>query len=517
MFYLNSIRPIVLFFCATSTVLAQDAGNLADAAMNNDAVLVGQLLDQGAHPDEAGQFDTSAIHWTVEAGNSELLETLLSAGANPDLVTRYGVSPLVLAIEKGSAAMVNQLLEAGANPETLDKAGQSALMLAAQSGELSNVRALIESGASIDRTDEHFGQTALMFAARAGQKSIVDYLLTQGADPDARTDTGDIPDWVAPNSQRGFGFGIGIIRGGTPADRGRREPVPGGMTPLLYAARHGYTEIVDLLLQQGADIQLSEANNISPLLMAVENNQVETATLLIAQGADLDQQDWYGRSPLWEAINVRNLYIHNDLFDNFVNNRNELLELIKLLVEKGANINVRTSESPPIRHHLLSITGTLEWVDFTGQTPFIRAARAGDMAVLELLLHHDADPLITTYAGTNALMAAAGINWVVSQTWTESSENLLAAVKLCFELRMDVNHVNSMGLAAIHGAANRGSNEIIEFLVENGARLDIMDNEGRTPLDWAKGVFLATHPAEEKPESMALITQLLEERNMPVK
>jgi len=94
---------------------------------------------------------------------------------------------------------------------------------------------------------------------------------------------------------------------------------------------------------------------------------------------------------------------------------------------------------------------------------------------------------------------------------------LLAAVKLCFELGMDVNHVNSMGLTAIHGAANRGSNDIIEFLVENGARLDIMDNEGRTPLDWAKGVFLATHPAEEKPESMALITQLLEERNMPVK
>ncbi len=516
MFYLKSIRPIVLFFCATSTVLAQDAGNLADAAMNNDAVLVGQLLDQGANPDEAGQFDTSAIHWTVEAGNSELLETLLSAGANPDLVTRYGVSPLVLAIEKGSSAMVNQLLEAGANPETLDKAGQSALMLAAESGELSNVRALIESGASVDRTDEHFGQTALMFAARAGHKSIVDYLLTQGADPDARTDTGDIPNWVAPNSQRGFGFGIGIIRGGTPADRGRREPVQGEMTSLLYAARHGYTEVAALLLQRGAGIHLSEANNISPLLMAVENNQVETAKLLIDQGADVNQQDWYGRSPLWEAINVRNLYIHNDLFDNFVSNRDELFNLIQLLIEAGADVNVRTSESPPIRHHLLSITGTLEWVDFTGQTPFIRAARAGDMAVLELLLEHNADPLLTTYAGTNALMAVAGINWVVSQTWTESPENLLAAVSLCLELGMDVNHVNSMGLAAIHGAANRGSNAIIEFLVENGALLDIQDNEGRTPLDWARGVFLATHPAEEKPESMALIKQLLEEGNMPV-
>lgn len=516
MFYIKFTRLIALFFCLSSTAWAQDAGNLADAAMRGDAVLVRQLLDQGANPDEPGQFGTSAIHWSVEAGNLDLLVNLLANDANPDLKTRYGVTPLALAIEKGSTVMAKLLLEAGADPETLDNARQSVLMLAAQSGELANVRALIESGASVDRTDEHFGQTALMFAARAGHENIVDYLLSQGADANARTDIGEIPKWVEPNSQRGFGFGIGIIRGGTPADRGRREPIPGGMTPLLYAARHGFTDIVDLLLQRGADIHLSDANDISPLLMAVENNQVETAKLLIVQGADLNQQDWYGRSPLWEAINVRNLYIHNDLFNNFVSNRNELLDLIKLLIEQGADVNVRTSESPPIRHHLLSITGTLEWVDFTGQTPFIRAARAGDMAVLELLLENNADPHITTFEGTNALMAAAGINWVVSQTWTESPENLLAAVKLCFELGMDVNHANSMGLAAIHGAANRGSNDIIEFLVENGARLDIKDNEGRSPLDWAKGVFLATHPAEEKPESMALITQLLEERNMSV-
>ena len=273
-----------------------------------------------------------------------------------------------------------------------------------------------------------------MFAAREGHADIAAFLIGKHADVNARTTIGETPPWVLPNSQRGFGFGIGIIRGGTPADRGRREPIPGGMTPLLYAVRHDHTDIAEMLLDAGADIHLADANDINPLLMAVENNSMATARLLIDRGSNLNEPDWYGRTPLWEAINVRNLYIHNDTFQNYITNRDEILGLIRLLVEKGANLNARTKESPPIRHHLLSVTGTLEWVDFTGQTPFIRAARAGDVTVMKLLLEHGADPFIETFEGTNALMAAAGINWVVSQTWTEGPEQLLEAVQLCIDL-----------------------------------------------------------------------------------
>jgi len=115
----------------------------------------------------------------------------------------------------------------------------------------------------------------------------------------------------------------------------------------------------------------------------------------------------------------------------------------------------------------------------------------------------------TSFHSESALMAAAGINWVVSQSYTESPAALLEAVELCLELGMDVNAVNSMGLTAVFGAANRGSDDIIELLVDHGARLDVADNEGRTPLDWAHGVFLATHPAEPKPSSIELIERLL--------
>jgi uncharacterized protein len=136
---------------------------------------------------------------------------------------------------------------------------------------------------------------------------------------------------------------------------------------------------------------------------------------------------------------------------------------------------------------------------------------------MQLLLKHGADPRINTFQGTSPLMAAAGVNWVVAQTWTEGPRQLLEAVKLCFELGMDVNQANSMGVTALHGAANRGSEDIIRFLAEKGADLTRQDNEHRSALDWANGVFLATHPPEPKPGSIALITQLLQAQNRPVR
>jgi uncharacterized protein len=136
---------------------------------------------------------------------------------------------------------------------------------------------------------------------------------------------------------------------------------------------------------------------------------------------------------------------------------------------------------------------------------------------MKLLLASGADPRIDTFHGTSALMAAAGVNWVVAQTWTEGPEQLLEAVKLCHSLGMDVNQANSMGITALHGAANRGSEEIIRFLVEKGANLAALDNEHRSALDWAKGVFLATHPPEPKPGSIALLTTLLKAQGKEIR
>ncbi len=473
-------------------------------------------LVRGAGPDERGDFGTPDLHWRVDADDVAGAEILLRAGANANSTTPRGVSALSLAIANGNAAMVTLLLESGANANQLEPAGESMLMMAAQTGVLPVVEALLRHGAQVEMRDAAFGQTALMFAARAGHPDIAATLLAHGALPNAATRLGPAPAFIAPNSVPGFGFGVGILRGGVPADRGRREPAPGGMTPLHYAARHDHAAVAELLLRAGAKINAQEANDITPLLMAISNNNMSVARTLLAHGAEVNTADWYGRTPLWEAVNVRNLYVHNSTFRNGID-RAPVLEMIKALLAAGAAVNARTRETPPFRHHLLETTGSLEWVDFTGQTPFLTAALAGDTTVMRLLLQYGADPRINTFQGTSPLMAAAGVNWVLAQTWTEGPAQLLEAVRLCHELGMDVNQANSMGITALHGAANRGSEDIIRFLVEKGADLTAQDKEHRTALTWAKGVFLATHPPEAKPGSIALITQLLQTRGKVVR
>jgi ankyrin repeat protein len=192
--------------------------------------------------------------------------------------------------------------------------------------------------------------------------------------------------------------------------------------------------------------------------------------------------------------------------DNFVD-RAPILAFIHELLDAGASVNARTREVPPSRRWLYAL-GDVSWVDFTGQTPFLRAALSGDTTLMRLLLKYGADPNLATPAGTTALMAAAGVNWVVQQTYTESPQAVLDAVKMCVDLGADVNASNSMGLTPLLGAANRGSNNIIQYLVSKGARLDVKDREGRTPVRWAEGVFLAAVGAERKPATIALLEQL---------
>ena len=251
---------------------------------------------------------------------------------------------------------------------------------------------------------------------------------------------------------------------------------------------------------------MSDANKITPLLMAITNNQPDTADLVIQNGAEINTSDFWGRTPLWAAVEMRNMEYSRGGEHNV--DRERLLQLIRTLLDRGANPNARTSEVPPTRLYLLGL-GDLSWVDFTGQTPFVRAALAGDLSVMKLLLEKGADPNTPTASGTTALMAAAGLNWVVAQTFTEDLPTQLEAVKLCLEKGADVNAANSMGLTAVFGAANRGADDILAFLVERGARLDIKDKEGRTPMVWAEGVFLATNAPERKPSTIALIEKLM--------
>ncbi|MEO8256396.1 MAG: ankyrin repeat domain-containing protein [Acidobacteriota bacterium] len=498
----------VLLVASAAGAQAPADFRLADAAMKRDTAAVRALIDQKADVNAPGRDGTPALHWLVRVDDLESSRLLIRAGADASRADRYGVTPLALACANGNAEVIRLLLDAGADPNSVDPAGETALMMAARIGTLDAVKLLLERGAVLDARDREFEQTALMVAVRENHPDVVRLFVERHADVNARTRTGRTPAWVLPNAVPGFGHGIGIVRGGLP-ERGSRFLIPGGLSPLLYAARDGRLESAEILVAAGADLKQTDPNGITPLLMAVTNNHVGVSRFLIDRGSDVNVVDWYGRTPLWAAVETRNMDVDNaEPFENGVD-RQPVLELIDYLLQKGADLNTRTKETPPIRRQMLRTTGSLSWVDFTGQSPFLTAALSGDVAVMKLLLDWGADPYVTTFGGTTPLMAAAGVNWVVDQTFHEGPKALLEAVKLCVDLGMDVNAVNSLGITALMGAANRGSDDIIQFLVDKGARLDARDKEGRTPLNWAEGVFLATHPGKPKPTSVVLLKKLI--------
>jgi ankyrin repeat protein len=520
------MRTVWAAACLLTLPLAAPAdeehGRLADAAMNRDPAAVRALLTAGADPNVPGAYGTTALHWAVRVEDRATVGLLLDAGADPDFKTAQGVAPLHLAIANHDTTTAGLLLAAGADARLVDHAGETPLMLSAREGTVDIAALLIARGAGVDERDAEYGQTALMIAAREGHADVVKLLLDGGADVDAQTRAGVEPKFRKPSENAGS-KGVGIIRGGWP-DRGMRPPVPGAKTPLLYATRGGHLSVARLLVEGGADLERADADGVTPLISAILNASIAgargaqpsklqhfaVARYLVERGANVRAADWYGETPLWAAVDVRNLDVNGPGRDNGID-RAAALDLIDLLLEHGADPNARTREYPPERRFLTPL-GSLSWVDFTGQTPFLRAALAGDVTVMRLLLAHDADPSIATFGGTTPLMAAAGVNWVFNQTFDEGAAALLEAVALCRELGLDVNATNSMGLAAIHGAANRGSNDIVEYLASQGAKLDSPDPHGRTPLVWAEGVFLATHPPQRKPETIALLERLLRER-----
>ena len=504
---LSTAGFVVAFASLGTGVFAAGDTRLADAAQTRDTAAVRTLLDQKVDLNAPGADGTPALHWLIRVDDFDTARRLIRAGADASKPNRYGVTPMALAAGNGNAEMIALLIEAGANANGTDKQGETALMTTAKVGNVEAVKMLLDHGATIDARDPAFQQTALMMAVREDHPDVVRVLVDRGASVNAATRTGATPGWILPNSVPGFGHGIGIVRGGLP-DRGSRYLIPGAMTPLLYAARDGRIASAKVLLAAGAEIEHTDANGITPLLMAITNNHVEMARYLVDRGANIKAVDWFGRTPLWAAIDTRNMDVDSSTFENGVD-RAPVLDLIKVLLDKGVDVNARTKETPPIRRQMLHVTGDLSWVDFTGQTPFLRAALAADLDVMRLLLAHGADPKIPAFAGTTALMAAAGVNWVVDQTSDEGPAARLEAVKLCVNLGLSVNDANSMGITAVMGAANRGSDDVIEFLVSKGARLDAKDKEGRTPFNWAEGVFLATHPAKPKPSSMVLIKKLI--------
>src|SRR3984957_90659 len=456
-------RLLILAALSAVGMLATDT-RLVDAVKNHDKDAVRVLLKEHVDVNMPEADGTSALHWAAHSNDLETTQLLLRAGANAKATSRYGVTPLSEAASYGGAALVEALLKAGADANTLTtEKGETVLMTASRAGNAGAVKVLLEHGADANAKESFRGQTSLMWAAAENHPEVLKLLIAHGADPKIRSSDRD----TTPPK----------LRAGTPA-----APISkGGLTALIFAARQGSIESARTLIEAGADINQGDADGNNPLLIAVLNNHDELALILIEKGADVNAANKDGRSPLFAAVDAHDV----DWSDRpLVKETDKVssLDVIKSLIDHKANVNVQLTAVSVIKK---AAQDNADRTLGIGATPFMRAARSGDVEVMRLLLDHGADPKLASKDGVTALTIAAGLGYTDANRGTEPQA--LEAVKLCVSLGLDVNAATDKGETALHGAARRGANTIIQYLVDNGGKIGAANKQGLTPFDLAMG------------------------------
>jgi len=486
---------------------------VADAVMDRDLAGLQALIRQKADVNAPQADGSTALHWAAHWDSLEAADLLIRAGANPKASTRFGATPLAIACENANPAMILKLLAAGADPnaESLVN-GETPLMVAARSGQTESVRILLDAGANMEAKDTVRETTALIWAAEQNHSGVVALLLARGA-----------------NARAGSKVVIPPVRGrAATADDDDDAPPPlppeanarGGMTALIVAVREGGIETVKALLDGGAPIDQPYGDGSTPLLLALQNGNAEMARLLIERGADVKRANGKGWNPLYLAVKARTM--ERGTMPNPVVDTGAMLDVIRLLVEKGANVNARLRANTEVHN---SIQAT--WLREPGATPLLRAALCGDLEVMKLLLAHGADPKINTDDGTTPLMALAGVGY--SEGFMHDfggPEQSLEAMKLLIDVGIEVNAVNSDNVMAVHGAAHKNFVQGIQMLVDHGADLAARSHRvsqferkgspGNTALDWATGVSVASQSSIYHAEAVELVKKLMIERNIPI-
>jgi ankyrin repeat protein len=489
-----------------STGAASAASGLADRIQAGDRKAALDLIAAGADVNKAQPDGTTPLQWATYRVDRELVDRLLKKGAKANVTNRFGASPLHEAVRVANVELVGMLLEAGADANAANADGQTALMLAARTGNVAVAEALVKAGADVNRREAFKEQSAVMWAAGENQPGMVAFLVSKGADLSIRAKA---TDWGSQISSE---------------PRVQYRP-SGGLTPLLYAARAGCLGCVQTMVQAGADKDRPNPDGMTAMIMALDNGYPEVAHYLLVQGANPHVWDWWGRTALYVAVTMR-----GGGRDGRARSRSpESLAFINALLDAGVNANPQLAFKEPSRggrdnrfaDDLLT----------TGATPLLRAAQTFDNEVVALLLAHGAEVDLPNASGVTPLMAAAGIGTrnaagvlgagpganvadlsvgtmeLLRKAGADVNARILDVTSLTGRIARTNTMTDRQGQTALHLAAELGRVLVVKYLIEHGARADLKDDAGKTPLDLVKG------KDERAPEVAALLQGVPTGRN----
>ena len=427
-----------------------------EAVKNQNKDSVRRLLNERADVNAKWGDGTTALHWAAYWDDAETAGLLLRAGANVNAATDLGATPLSLACMNSNGAMVKKLLAAGANPNANLSTGESPLMTCSRTGGVESLKALLASGANVNARENSHDQTALMWAVAQKHPDVVQVLIEHGADLHARSRVNrEMVVRDVPNSK-------GEIRGHTTGE----WIDMGGGTPLLFAARVGDLASAKLLVAAGAAVNDTAADGTSVLAMAAYSGNGALATFLLDKDA-IPNTAGSGYTALHAAVLMSDM------------------DLVKSLLAHGANPNARITNGTPVTRFGEDpiMPGAV-----IGATPFWLAARFGEIEMMRVLAAAGADPQLAIKDGTTPLMAAVGAGYngrgfaVLGIVSRLEESRALEAAKVVLDLGADVNGSDNAGDTVLHVTAAKGYNNVVRLLAEKGAKLDVKNKEGRTPL-----------------------------------
>jgi len=481
---------VAVLVCAGAATLgaARDL-TLIEAVKQSDVKAVRVLLDQRSDVNAAESDGSTALHWAVHYDRVQIVDLLVRAGADVRAANRYGVVPLSLACTNGNAAIVRQLLQGGADANTTLPGGESVLMTAARTGRTDVLRTLLAHGADPNLRESSRGQTALMWAAAENNADAIRVLVEAGADIRARTGEGSGTEAPRQPGRGAPGVFSGAVGAAAGPGAGAGRPA---FTALLFAVQLGNMEAVRALLDAGATANDALPDGTSALVLAAQNGHWELGAFLVDKGADVNAAK-QGFTALHQVVRIRRTNI--GFMPPPVGKGNlSSLDLVRKLIAHGADVNAAMTRD--------FRDGYRNRLNRVGATPFLLAAKNVDTAVMKVLLDAGANPNTSNADKTTPLMVAAGVDmWNPGEdggAQTDDEPEALEAVKMLVALGNDINARNDRGETPLHGAAYRGANSVVEFLVKNGAKTDARSEQGWTPWTIANGVFYSLFFKEQR-------------------